>query len=196
MPEDPELDQLLDAALRTYAEPNFTLEDRILSSFAASRSSSNSKVPLLHSRRLIWALALPLAACLLILVIEIQKKSQPDAGSQPGAHRFQPAGVDAHRSEPPSVLRHLPDRPVHGSKLHRNHSTNDALAISASPPKLDIFPTSQPLTPEERTFADYIERAPEPERMAFAQALDFQPEPLRISDINIQPIKPIDDIRN
>jgi hypothetical protein len=196
MPDGPELDQLLDDALRTYAEPNFPLEDRILSAFEASRSSSNSKVLHLHNRRLIWSLALSAAVFLLILVIGIQKTPQPDAGLQSGAHQFQQARVDAHQSEPPSVTQHLPDHPVHGSKLHRNHPTYGALAISASPPKLDIFPSPRPLTPEERTFADYIERAPEPERKAFAQALDFQPQPLRISAINIQPIEPIDDIGN
>ncbi len=194
MHEKDELDLLLDSALSSYADARADsgLEQRILARVTDARASlANAPTP--RRRWLPWAIALPAAACLLILVITMQKAPQPGAGLQPKAHQLQKAGIGAHQSEPSATMHYLPNHPAHGSAVHPNHRSVGALAVSAPPPKLDIFPAPQPLTPEEQAFAVYVARAPEPERRALAQALEHQQEPLRISAINIPPIKPIND---
>ncbi len=71
MPENDELDLLLDSALATYADPgpNSGLEQRVLAGLeAARRSGEHHPRAFAGTRRwLPWAIAVPVAASLLIL---------------------------------------------------------------------------------------------------------------------------------
>jgi hypothetical protein len=186
------LDHLLDSALSSYADAQADsgLEQRILTHVNDARMSLNNAATA-RRRWLMWAIALPAVACLLLLVFTM--KRAPVAGLQPKAHQLQQAGVGAHQQKPSAAMHPLLNPPARGSAVHPNHRAVGAPAVSAPPPKLDIFPTPQPLTREEQAFAIYVARAPESERRALAQALEHQQEPMRVSAINIPPIKPISD---
>jgi hypothetical protein len=57
-------------------------------------------------------------------------------------------------------------------------------------PKLNVFPTPQPLTPSEKALVTYIAHAPEAERNALVDAQKQMDAPLSIAAIDIQPLEP------
>ncbi|MGA2251861.1 hypothetical protein [Terracidiphilus sp.] len=63
-------------------------------------------------------------------------------------------------------------------------------------PKLDVFPTPQPLSPEERTFVRYVANMSESDRKALAATQDQPITPLAIAAIQIQPLAPLDKSEN
>jgi hypothetical protein len=70
----------------------------------------------------------------------------------------------------------------------RLHATS--LLREAQPlPKLDIFPTPQPITPAERALIQFAERTPVAERKALIEAQQQPDTPLNIAAIRIQPIE-------
>jgi hypothetical protein len=60
-------------------------------------------------------------------------------------------------------------------------------------PKLDVFPTPQALTPEERALALVATRTPAPVRNALLAAQTQDDAPVRIAAIHIPPIEPPDE---
>jgi hypothetical protein len=64
-------------------------------------------------------------------------------------------------------------------------------AATAAPlPKLDVFPTPQPLTPEEQVLAVFAAKAPLTERQALLDAQKQADAPLSIAALQIQPLDP------
>jgi hypothetical protein len=59
-------------------------------------------------------------------------------------------------------------------------------------PKREVFPTPQPLSPEEQAFVEFAARAPETERQLFIEAQKRDDAPLSIAAIEIQPLDPPD----
>jgi hypothetical protein len=55
-------------------------------------------------------------------------------------------------------------------------------------PKLDIFPTPQPLSPQEQALADFAARAPKSERESLMAAQQKTAAPLHIAAIEIKPL--------
>ena len=64
-----------------------------------------------------------------------------------------------------------------------------AVVGKAAPlPKLDVFPTPQPLTAEERALVAFAANAPKPELKAVVDAQPQADAPLSIAAIEIQPL--------
>lgn len=189
MPDKDDLDLLLVSALTTYADPghNAGLEQRILARIAAAPTSPERKQA---PRRpwLPWAIALPLAAGLALLLLSNPKiKHSPSPQTQlvhesvpPPALPRAGAPAETHsesariNKEPASTPRQQP--PTHVPNL-------------APLPKLDVFPTPQPLTPQEQTLAIFAIHGPEPERKALAEAQQRIDAPLSIAAIHIPPVQ-------
>jgi hypothetical protein len=150
-----ELDHAVDAALAKYAavEPRAGLEERVLANLRAE-----------HGRRVNrgwwrWGLGAT-AVAVVVLAIDVTwrsgRSSQPTVANRrslvkqdlpkPGT---QIAAQDDNRSRP----RH----PHRSAKAHPVHS---AVVIAASP-KLDQFPSPQPLSEQERILASYVSEYPE-----------------------------------
>jgi hypothetical protein len=72
--------------------------------------------------------------------------------------------------------------------VQQSHSSAQA-AKSAPLPKLDVFPTPQPLTPQEQALAVFAIHGPEPERKALAKAQQQIDAPLSIAAIHIPPVQ-------
>ena len=164
MPERDDLNSMLDSALMTYGDPgpDSGLEQRVLARVAAVAAPSPLR------RWLPWAIALPVAACLLILVM-----SRPRISHSPDAH-----STGATQASEPAAARPVPQpalqlAPASRGELATRKSRPQSVAIAAKSvplPKLDIFPTPQPLTSQEQALVEFATQAPASERQALLEA--------------------------
>jgi hypothetical protein len=180
MPDDThhneDLDQLLDSALSTYAEPRAGLEARVLAHLSTQPT---------RRHWLPWAIALPIAACLALLlapyprhdhtepVHQAQHNSAPETQPTPQRSIAQAAPVPTRQPKPRIVAAH----------------TTQHLASAQAPPKLDLFPTPQPLSSEEQALLHFVAHTPASEIKSLQEAQQKQDEPLYIAEIVIQPIQ-------
>ena len=182
-----ELDRLLDSALATYADPGADsgLEHRILSRIASEAA------PAPRRRWLVWAIALPAAACLLLLVL----LSRPglhhsSSGNQEQAQRVQQPAIAAGRSAAQPAHRSAPleraDASVHKYSPHRT-----TLAAGPAPlPKQDIFPMPRPLSPQEQALVNFAAHATRSERESLLAPHEGLNAPLHFAEIHIEPLEP------
>jgi hypothetical protein len=196
MREKDDLDLLLDSALTTYADPgpDSGLEQRVLSAMAAAQTAGERR-RLGRPRRWwpAWAIAVPVAACLLVLWLSIPRSVhapsiQPQASqshpplSSPGSHVASGSRPPAHRA----LREHDPIRVTHAVP------STMASASGTSPlPKLDVFPTPKPLTAQERALLVVAIKAPPQAREAMVEAQEQNNGPHRIAAIHIPPLEPL-----
>jgi hypothetical protein len=187
MADDRELDLILDSALKTYAEPNPGLEDRVLS--AITEVHSLVRVPSPGRRWLVWAFALPAAACLLLLVFLIKRAPQSNADLPPKTHQPIQTATSPTQGTPTlpphPVLTYRVSRSTFAAKL----GTTRAVAKSVPLPKRDLFPTPQPLTPEEQALCAFATQTPEKQRQAILDAQKNNDVPLNLAAIRIPPLE-------
>jgi hypothetical protein len=204
-----ELDRLLDSALATYADPGpgADLERRILGRIAAEA------VPVPRRSWLPWAMALTVAAGLLLVAVLMgtrqvhelgsvppqartsEQQSGPGSGEVGGKHIIRsessgkqtpgPKGRDdfgrltAVRAKALTYYQPCPD-----TKPRTCRAFPEA---SAAPlPKLDVFPTPQAPSSQERALARYVAQTPESMQEALAKSLE-QDVPLTVASIRTLP---------
>ena len=177
-----ELDRLIDSALGTYAEPaaNGQLAQRVLARVA---ERAHRRGPMW----LPWAIALPVAAgLLLLLVLSGSKPAQHPVDRANQAVPSPPLSNHIDASESPSTPHPVPAKRVTASRPRRAETATQSKPL----PKLDVFPTPQPLTPAEKTLESYTAHASEAERKALVEAQKRMDAPLSIAAIDIQPLEP------
>lgn len=150
-----ELDSRIDAALRSYAEPPHGTEPRIV--LARILEQAQMERPSRPVRWWIWGVA-GAAACLVAAMVAlwvVRAPRVPEIAKVP---------------QPPAVR--VPDHPVHPAiaevkvpavrhATHSEHSVPRREEARATPlPKLDVFPTPQPLTPEEQALVSFAKQGP------------------------------------
>jgi hypothetical protein len=150
---DHDLDRLLDAALTKYSsvEPRAGLEDRVL----ANLHVEQTRVP----ARTWWRWGLAALAAIVVVAIALafrsEKHLKPHVVQQapaPGRAPYSPETQIARREATADSIR--PVRP--------RTSGRRVAAVRATPvPKLDQFPSPQPLSEEEKILAGYIEQDPQ-----------------------------------
>jgi hypothetical protein len=91
----------------------------------------------------------------------------------------------SHRSR--QDVRAVPAPPAHPAQSLAAGASQVAGA-SLARPKLDVFPTPQPLTAEERALALVATQSPAPLRRALVEAEKQDDAPIRIADIRISPL--------
>jgi hypothetical protein len=179
----PELDALIRSSIASYGEPapNSELAQRILMRIAAEPE------PVARRRWLPWAIALPIAASLIIFFMLFETRP---------VHT--PAGVENHAQIPAQLHNDIAAAAPHltqheNKKTMARHEVLPRLAAVDSNtqplPKLDVFPTPQPLTPEEQALVNFVSRAPASERNSLIEAQQQRDVPLTIAAIKIQPIE-------
>lgn len=173
MRED-ELDRILDTGLAAHAavEPRAGLEDRILANLRAEQARP-------VGGRAWWQWGLAGAVAVVVAVGVLTWKSSrilhPVIANHPPAAMQQPSTQEAnpHAAGDIAVAKHTPVR-RHGQRLAH------AAAAEAAVPKLDQFPSPQPLSAEEIALAQYARNFPkEAQLVAQAQeefALEAQKE--------------------
>ena len=136
-------DRLLDEALKQYSavQPREGLESRIL---AHLRSQSAERAS--HS----WRGWLTAAAAVGALAVIITMVFRPNAIPQPGVAQHPSASLPA----PKLTATSQPGKAVQRPK-RRLHAARDT-QVAEAPPKLEQFPSPQPLTEQERLLASYI----------------------------------------
>ena len=180
-----EIDLLLDSALATYADPgpDSGLEQRILTRIAADAHAAPRR------RWLPWAIALPAAASLLIFILILHPWTNHTSVLPQQAdvsHRPMPPIEAANRSSSPPARTRRSEAP-----LRRQRPRHRALAIRSAPlPKLDVFPTPQPLSPQERALVNFAAHATKSERESLVTSQQQADAPLHIAAIQITPLQP------
>jgi hypothetical protein len=198
MRERDQLDDLLDAALSSYADPgrDCGLEQRVLARVSAENFAAST--PALRRRWLPWGIALAAACCLFLFVVfSAQKRIHPPSRSVQSAQLSNalPARTAHHEPipmVPHSTFVHEANRPLPKAQRH-----SVAVAAKSAPlPKRDVFPTPEPLTPQERALVEFATQVPEPQRRAVVEAQIHDDALLRIADLHIPPIEPPDEGKN
>lgn len=155
-PRDADLDRLMDAALAKYAavEPRAGLESRILANLSAERS----RVP----DRSRWKCGLA-AAVAAVFVIAIALVVRPGKTSKPTGADRQNVAIQGTReperqftSEQHMAVKHSAT-PV---RRQRNRRSSSDIEVAARIPKLDQFPSPQPLSEQEQILASYVHNYP------------------------------------
>jgi hypothetical protein len=189
MPEHDDLDRLLDSALSTYATPEPGLEDRVLHSLASgSGIPSADQRPRLVRRWRPWAIAVPIAVALAFIFLLHPRRPAPPVNHAQQARQSQAPSIVTVPSEPPTARRSpAPARAVH--HLYPQASRASQVAITRTLPKLNIFPSPQPLSPEEQALVAVAAHAPEPVRKSLVDAQAQVDAPITISAIQIQPLQ-------
>lgn len=158
-----ELDRVLDVALAKYAaEPRAGLEERVLANLRAETARGAERV---------WRRWCVLAAVVAALVIVAALSWRPGRSARPTNHvaiampTTQPASTQVAASGEPREVRL---QAGHALRKTRRHRAPDA--VVAAQPKLEQFPSPQPLSEQERALAMYVSQFPrEAELIARAQ---------------------------
>lgn len=160
------LDDPIDAALAKYAagEPRAGLEERILAHLRAQGKTSTSMAW--------WPWAGIVAAAILIATLWLWKLERPREERMVG---HQPDLQQATQPLPaaPSAVPKIEQPGVRVSvRRSRQHIAGETTAMAVEP-KLDQFPSPQPLTPEEKMLVEYVGRYYD-EAVLIARARDEQ----------------------
>lgn len=183
MPErddaDPMFDRLIDSALADYAEPRPGLEQRLLARISGNAERAS------HRRRLLVALAAPVALSLLILAYVFQRASNPQHTQVAVA----PAASAAPQPGVSTPAKHPTRDPVSHVYKHSAKRLPDRARLNVPErPKLDTFPTLKPLSESERAITTFAAEASEAERKALVTPNQELTEPIRITAIHIPPL--------
>lgn len=150
----------LDAALARYAavEPRVGLEERVLANLRAERAH----LPERSWWRWSTASAITLAAVIMVVLAVAWKsgtRHAPVLANHPST--IAPSGRQPHQRVTANGIANGP----HSQTLRRTakpvpHRRQPA-AVAEAHPKLDQFPSPQPLSEQERILASYVEKYPE-----------------------------------
>jgi hypothetical protein len=184
-----ELDRLISASLAGYGDPapNAELARRILAQIA-------TEPPHVATHRLSrWAIVLPIAACLIVAFAFFELR----VVHAPGNLADRAHVVASSRNDPPVGLAQAPAHQSpreKGPTAARNDAQRELAFVMAKDkahplPKLDLFPTPQPLTPAERALLQFVSSAPDSEGKPMIEAPKQADMPLTIAAIKIQPIE-------
>jgi hypothetical protein len=205
MREKDDLDRLLDSALATYADPgpDAGLENRVLQALASERRAGQSPRAVARpSRWLVWGIAAPVAAIMLLSLSIANIHRAPSSRSPHVSQLARPSSPEppnrpetSRRTEPTPSRGKSGGFKGHNSSLaaHAIPSTRASAALANPLPKLDVFPTPKPLTAEERALLDVAVNAPPQARQALVEVQQQSNEPLRIAAIHIPPLEPLSD---
>jgi hypothetical protein len=144
---DSEMDRLLNAALKQYAavQPREGLEGRIL-----ARLRSQSAEPISYGPWRWLAAAAAVAALAVIISMALHPHARPQRTLEQHPSGTLPAGTVAASAQAKPTMK----RPKR--RLQAAADTQVAKAL----PKLDQFPSPQPLSEQEKLLASYVEVYP------------------------------------
>jgi hypothetical protein len=151
-----ELDSVLDAALVKYAaaEPRAGLEERVLASLRAERT----RVADHWWWRWRWAGALAtIVAVVVALAWKSGKQSPPIVARSTSVTMRSPVSLGTHVASVDGGALRLQGHSMRETPRHPLRAQSAAAAI----PRLDVFPSPQPLSEQEKIMASYVAEYPE-----------------------------------
>jgi len=185
-PTNDDLDRALDGALARYsaAEPRPGLEDRVLASLRAEQLRPAER-PWWK-----WGLAAAVAAifiAVIALALRLGNTHRPTTAAHPGA-------AAPTSPIPGTQLASRPANPVHlaNASAHKKPvRSSKTQSLVAKTPKLDSFPSPQPLSEQERFLENYVQQRPaEAVFVAEARAKLLRKD---LEEEMTQPPAPVDD---
>ena len=186
-------DLLIRSSLDTYADPgpDSQLAQRVLARIAAESVRVRTR------RTIRWAIALPVAACLIVALVLLASKPPHKPADNSGRARVTlPKSTETGRIGPTENAHAVTARRNDVPPVVRRSSHAAVAVTTARLPKLDVFPTPQPLTPAEREFVAYIAHASLAERRSLVETRQQMDAPLRIEALEIKPLEPPQPGRN
>lgn len=178
MPERDEVDQLIDSELARYGEPRVGLEQRILARISLDAERSPRR------RRLLLFITTPVAAALLIFAYVMQRTPAPrHTQIAVAAPETTAAHVESNSAQLPSPASVSRTHKGSAKQLRSGKSLN-----AAARPKLNMFPTLQPLSDSERAITTFVAEASEAERKALVTPNQEFTEPIRVTALHIPPL--------
>jgi hypothetical protein len=162
------LDRAIDAALEKYAavEPRVGLEQRIL----ASMRSERDRIPV--RSWWVWG-AVGAVATLLIVVAALAWR--PNKPTKTVAERPPSASIEAVARPSTRTGSIEPARTMNARSVHAKPRRNPPSAV-ADEPKLDQFPSPEPLTEEELALVRYVRQFPRDAVMVASAQEKFEQE--------------------
>jgi hypothetical protein len=149
---DADLNRELDTSLAKFAtvEPRAGLEERILANLLIERQRAA-----VHS----WWRWPAVAALAAVIVIAVFMAWKPEKPKQEVATQHAPTATQSTEHGGPQVLTNSKNssiRPHQQPGRRPKPNAFDESAVVASAPKLDQFPSPQPLSEQERMLTDYV----------------------------------------
>ena len=184
-PKDQEnLHRWLERALVEYGntEPRSGLEARVLANLSAEQERITARQR--------WFCALTLTATAAVIVLAVWMESNTGLRTKVPTSVTTASEQQAESKQRP-VETAKPDvfqqsRKISSPRVHRNRTVHSF--ESAAAPKLDRFPSSQPLSEQERLLLAYLNQTPK-EEVVLAIAKTKSNEDLRVKDLEIQSLE-------
>jgi hypothetical protein len=195
MPERDELDRLIDAELSRYAEPRAGLEQRILARID-TEPPARFRIFGAWER---WALAGAIAAAIILSI------GVPLSMRQNGTTVSTAGGRATHSREPISANMNVPathpevrlsKQPDNSAQRTPRRSRTIEVTQHATLPKLDLFPTLQPLSESEHVVTRFAVAASKTQRKSLLIPSEEIEEPIRITAIHIPPLPSLEEDTN
>jgi hypothetical protein len=199
MRSDERMDELMDAALRSYAEPGEIPAARVVAARVMEWARS------LEGRRRFWrwALMVPATGCLLIALTgaiwTMWEARVPEIAWVPKAPGVMGSindvrkGAKAQSSSSTfsAQLRSCPDTKSCKAESPSSRA-DDTSAMDEVPgmqlPKMEVFPTPRPLTAEEQTLMAFTEQATPTVKKQFVEGEKHLGDPIAIAELKIRPL--------
>ena len=169
------VDALIDAALRSYTEQDGISEARAAALTVLERAREAES----RSNRPLWRWAIPVAVCLVALAMGtlwlLRTPRIPEVVRAPALSRI----VAQVKTPAPPARR----APVSATPMSRPRVT---VAKARPLPKLDVFPTPTPLSPEEEGLAAFAKHGPPEVQRAVVEDQKHWDDPIIVADLREQ----------
>jgi hypothetical protein len=190
MHDKDELDRMIDAALASYGEAGDEVSERVLR--VVERRIAQEHAPR-RRRWLPWAAALAAAACVLAFFVA---RPSPRPAQLPGSSarqmQQQTPGSTVAEVKPPAIGKSAKPVERNSAKQGVKFQPGSETAKAEALPKLDVFPTPQPLSEDEEALSFFIQRASTAEVKQLLEAQARFEAPLTIDELEIPPLEPLD----
>ncbi len=192
---DDRVEGLIDAALRSYAEPGEMPAARVVVARVLERARVLDEK---RGRFLRWAVAVPLTACLLVALVAawvMQAHRAPEiawVAKAPGVvSGDNDAGAKAH-SHSMAVAARLKSCPDTkscarvGESVSLETASGDEFGAERALPKLEVFPTPRPLTAQEQALVVFATETPPKVQLQVVEAERHVGDPIVIAALKIR----------
>jgi hypothetical protein len=198
---DERFDELIDAALRSYAEPGEIPETRVALDGARAEATAQRRV-------WVWSWAVG-AACVVALLVALgwmgvsrsprareiawtPKAPEVVSGGR-GAEVRKSTGAEAMDSIAGAArLKPCPDTKTCGGQFRDGAAGARATRVARNEqpqPKLDVFPTPTPLSPEEQALVAFAKYGPPAVQRAVLEDQKHWDDPIIVAELRAQPMQ-------
>jgi hypothetical protein len=174
------IDERIDAALRSYAEPAELPEARVVLARVMERARAEDP----HKRVWwVWGAAVAAGLAMMIALGVVWMVRGPRTAEIAWAPKAPQVAGPPGTSTPsvvrtPLIARSRSKRVQTAALIHERRTV-----ATSRPPKLDTFPTPRPLSPQEESLVAFVHRAPPPVTKAVIADQEHWDDPIIVADL-------------